>query len=361
MTSTSPPWLSTWSHRASRVRGIAGPHLARPQHVAVLRRGAAATATADARPPRRSARRTAARRGRPRRSRCGRRGRPCRAASTAKPISRTAPSWSIRTFSGTSRPWATPASWARASVSATSATIQAATVRRQRPAVGEQDVEAGAGAPLVDHEAAVGGLVDVEHPQHPAVEDGGRGAGGLAEQRGALVVAGDDVHRDVALQHRVEGAPEPPALALGQQVGQSVPVGEHVAGPGVLRHPLPFRLPAAPILGGVGAPANRRMHGVRAPSVTSVSRSARASTRKTPTSTAPSDAPAGRRDQHVRDVVASDRAAPARRPRPRAVETARRDQQPDQEPHQRRRLEPAEPCAQHQVGDRRARRRTTTA
>ena len=55
--------------------------------------------------------------------------------------------------------------------------------RRQRFAVGQQDVEAGAGAPLVDHEAAVGGLVDVEHPQHPAVEDGRRGAGGLTQQR----------------------------------------------------------------------------------------------------------------------------------------------------------------------------------
>ena len=120
--------------------------------------------------------------------------------------------------------------------------------RRERLAVGQQDVEAGAGAPLVDHEAAVGGLVDVEHPQHPPVEDRGGGAGGLAEQGGAVVVAGDDVHGDVALQHLVEGAPEAAARALGQQVGQSVPVGEHVAGPVVLRHPVPFRLPA-PILG----------------------------------------------------------------------------------------------------------------
>ena len=104
----------------------------------------------------------------------------------------------------------------------------------ERAAVGEQDVEAGARAPLVDHEAALGRLVDVEHPEHPAVEHGGRGAGGLAQQRCPLVVAGDDVDRDVALEHRVEGAPEPTALALGEQVGQSVPVGEHVAGPGVL-------------------------------------------------------------------------------------------------------------------------------
>jgi hypothetical protein len=112
---------------------------------------------------------------------------------------------------------------------------------RERAAVGEQDVEAGARPPLVDHEAPLVRLVDVQHPEHPAVEHGGRGAGGLAQQRRALVVAGDDVDGDVALQHRVEGAPEPSALALGEQVGQSVPVGEHVAGPGVLSHLSPSR------------------------------------------------------------------------------------------------------------------------
>ena len=181
-------------------------------------------------------------------------GRPCRAASTAKPISRTAPSWSMSTFSGTSRPWATPASWARARRVGHLGDDPGGDGRRQRLAVGEQDVQAGARPPLVDHEAAVGGLVDVEHPQHPAVEDRGGRAGRLAEQGSALVVAGDDVHGDVALQDRVEGAPEPAAPALGQQVGQSVPVGEHVAGPGVLGT-IPLPVARGPILGVACAPA----------------------------------------------------------------------------------------------------------
>ena len=59
-------------------------------------------------------------------------GRPSRAASTASPMIRTDPVWSIMTFSGTSRPWATPASWAAAIDSATSETIHAA----RRPPTG---------------------------------------------------------------------------------------------------------------------------------------------------------------------------------------------------------------------------------
>ena len=53
-------------------------------------------------------------------------GRPSRAASTENPITRTEPLWSISTFSGTSRPCATPPSWAVAIAAATSETIHAA-------------------------------------------------------------------------------------------------------------------------------------------------------------------------------------------------------------------------------------------
>ncbi len=59
-------------------------------------------------------------------SRSGRASTPCRAASTQQPITRTDPAPSTRTFSGTSRPCATPRSWATAIASATSETIQAA-------------------------------------------------------------------------------------------------------------------------------------------------------------------------------------------------------------------------------------------
>ena len=52
-------------------------------------------------------------------------GSPCSAASTQNPMIRTSPALSMSTFSGVSRPWATPASWARAIESATSDTSQA--------------------------------------------------------------------------------------------------------------------------------------------------------------------------------------------------------------------------------------------
>ncbi len=52
-------------------------------------------------------------------------GSPCRAASTQKPMIRTSPDLSISTFSGASRPWATPAACAWAIESATSETSQA--------------------------------------------------------------------------------------------------------------------------------------------------------------------------------------------------------------------------------------------
>ena len=64
----------------------------------------------------------------------------------------------------------------------------------------------------------------------------GRAPGGL-EQRGCpLVVGGDDVDGDVALEHRVASAPEPPAPALREQVHESITTGEHVARPDRVRH-----------------------------------------------------------------------------------------------------------------------------
>ena len=51
---------------------------------------------------------------------------PCIAASTHMPMILTSPCRSMSTFSGTSRPWATPAACAAAIESATSATSQAA-------------------------------------------------------------------------------------------------------------------------------------------------------------------------------------------------------------------------------------------
>ena len=123
--SADRPELMTWSQRASRARGM--PARTRrgrstapwsvgaagsceeetPAHLpvrAAYSRAAASTRSADRRPG----------------------GRPWRAASTPKPMIRTCPWWSTRTFSGTSRPCASPAACARARLSATSETIHAA-------------------------------------------------------------------------------------------------------------------------------------------------------------------------------------------------------------------------------------------
>jgi hypothetical protein len=53
------------------------------------------------------------------------------------------------------------------------------------------------------------------------------------------------MHRDVALEHRVARAPEPPAPALREQVHESITTGEHVARSDRMRHyvvVLPFAL-----------------------------------------------------------------------------------------------------------------------
>ena len=109
--------------------------------------------------------------------------------------------------------------------------------RAQRAAVGDQDVEGGAGAPLVDDEAAAVAHLGVEHPQDPGVEDGGRLAGGGEQQRRARVVLGDHVERDEALQDVVMCTPEAPAGAFGQQVDQPIAAGQYVAWPRRRRQP----------------------------------------------------------------------------------------------------------------------------
>ena len=166
-------------------------------------------------------------------------GMPCSAASTQKPMIRTDPALSSSTFSGDSRPWATPCACAAAIESATSLTSQAPRRGDSGPLLGEHDVERGAGAPLVDDEAEVVDPLGVEHPQDPLVQDRRRAAGRLEQQLGARVVGRDHVQRDVPLEDPVVRAPEPAAPALAEQVDQPVPVGEHVAGPGRVRHRAP--------------------------------------------------------------------------------------------------------------------------
>ena len=80
------------------------------------------------------------------------------------------------------------------------------------------------------------GLVGVQHPQQPAVQHRGGHPGRLEQAGGPLVVGVDHVQGDVALQHPVMGTPEPAAPALGEQVDQSVAVGEDVTGPDGVRH-----------------------------------------------------------------------------------------------------------------------------
>ncbi len=235
----------TWSQRASSARGM--PARTRrgrstapwsvgaagsceeetPAHLpvrAAYSRAAASTRSADRRPG----------------------GRPWRAASTPKPMIRTCPWWSTRTFSGTSRPCASPAAWARARLSATSETIHAARRGCQRSVVGQHDVERRPLAPLVDDEAEVVEPLGVQDAQQSGVEVGSDVAGRLQESLGPRVVAGDEVHGDVPVQHGVVGAPEAAALALGEQVVEAVARGEDLAGVDRVRHrsPRSRRLPA---------------------------------------------------------------------------------------------------------------------
>ncbi len=70
--------------------------------------------------------------------------------------------------------------------------------------------------------------VRVEDAQQPAVVDGRGEPGRLHQVGGPLVVLGQAVQGDVALEHPVVRAPEPAVAALGEQVDQPVAVGEHV-------------------------------------------------------------------------------------------------------------------------------------
>ncbi len=107
-----PPVLRTWSQSASSARGMPA-RTRRGRSTSPWRLGAAGTRRAgDPRPLAGQRGSTAARRGRSRRAERRPGGRPRRAASTPKPMIRTWPCWSTRTFSGASRPWASPASWA---------------------------------------------------------------------------------------------------------------------------------------------------------------------------------------------------------------------------------------------------------
>ena len=136
------------------------------------------------------------------------------AASTAKPMSRTLPVLSTMTFSGTSRPWQTPSLVAggdRGGDLGRPARPPGAGPAARR---GEHDVERVAGAPLVDDVAEPVGAVGVEHPQQPPVVDGRGAPRRLEQRRRPLVVLGDDVEGDVALEHPVVGTPEPAAPAL---------------------------------------------------------------------------------------------------------------------------------------------------
>ena len=132
------PWsaygLTTWSQSASSGRGMSA-RTCRGRSTRPCSCGAAGTPELEApgqRPvsaayssPPRSATSVDTRPG----------ARPCRAASTPKPMTRMDPVRSMRTFSGTSRPWATPASWPAATEVATSETSQAARRGARGPSV----------------------------------------------------------------------------------------------------------------------------------------------------------------------------------------------------------------------------------
>ena len=121
-----PGWgLSTSSQRASRSRGMPARtwrgRSTRPWSV-----GAGGTAELEG-PAQRPVRAAYSRPARSATSSAARPvGRPCSAASTHQPMTRTAPEVSMRTFSGLSRPCGTSAACARAQAAATSPTTQAA-------------------------------------------------------------------------------------------------------------------------------------------------------------------------------------------------------------------------------------------
>ena len=84
--------------------------------------------------------------------------------------------------------------------------------------------------PLVDDVAATVLDVGVEHPQQAPVGDRTGGARGVEEVLGALVTGRQQVDRDRSVQDLVVGAPEAPAAGLGEQVVETVAVGEDVTG-----------------------------------------------------------------------------------------------------------------------------------
>ena len=106
----------------------------------------------------------------------------------------------------------------------------------QRPLPADQDVERLALAPLVDDVAAAVGELGVEHPEQPPVDDRAGASCGLEEGRGALVVAGQQVHRHRTVQDEVVGTPEAASSALGEEVVEPVAAGEHVTGLHRCRH-----------------------------------------------------------------------------------------------------------------------------
>ena len=157
-------------------------------------------------------------------------GRPCRAASTPKPMMRTCPWWSSSTFSGTIRPWARPASCACARLSATSETIQAA----RRGCSGPSLARTASSDVPCPHSLTTKHRSSVCSASRTRSRRGSRcgadAARGLEQARGPRVVARDEVHRHVPVQHRVVGPPEPAARALGEQVVEAVARGEDLAG-----------------------------------------------------------------------------------------------------------------------------------
>ena len=139
--------------------------------------------------------------------------------------------------------------------------------RGERTLGGQQDVEGDAGRPLVDHEAQrravarglVGRLVDVEDPQQTAVDHPRGGAGGVAQQGGAVVVGPNDVHRHRAVERGVVRPVEQSATALVEQVDQVVAVGQDVAGADRVRHgPPPWQLVWQLVWPLIWAPVHRR-------------------------------------------------------------------------------------------------------
>ena len=119
-----PRGLSSSSHRSSRPLGTPA-RTCRGRSTRPCFSGARGTPDGET-PAQRPVRVACSRPARSTTSRCGSPGgRPCSAASTQKPMIRTEPLLSSSTFSGESRPWATPCACAAAIESATSLTIHA--------------------------------------------------------------------------------------------------------------------------------------------------------------------------------------------------------------------------------------------